>query len=195
MAFADDSFLFHLFILNFDEVHLPRLSPIEIANLLDRYGDALSLYARQFTSAHDDCVQEAFVKLAAIESPDNPVAWLYRVVRNQSLNTERSHRRRVWHESSKARSVPSFELPEAALEQQDEQRRLLEMLDQLSDDHRELIVLRIWSCLTWEQIGSLTESPPSSAHRKYSVALERLKLLMSDASLKRTNQLVNQNEK
>ncbi len=174
---------------------MPRLSPIGIANLLDRYGDALSLYARQFTSAHDDCVQEAFVKLAAVESPVNPVAWLYRVVRNQSLNTERSNQRRARHESSAARAEPSFVLPETAMEQREEQRRLLEMLDQLADDHRELIVLRIWSSLTWEQIGSITETPPSSAHRKYSVALECLKSLMSDESSKRTNQQVNQYEK
>ena len=67
----------------------------QLAELLDRHAAALALYAAQWTSAADDCVQEALVELARQASgPDNPVAWLYRVVRNRALNAARSARRR-----------------------------------------------------------------------------------------------------
>ena len=61
-----------------------------LARLIDETASALVLYARQWTSAPEDVVQEAFVKLAALTSrPDQPVAWLYRVVRNAALTAAR----------------------------------------------------------------------------------------------------------
>ena len=70
-----------------------------IAEMLNRHGAALELYAAQWTNAAGDCVQEALVELAGLAvKPENPKAWLYRVVRNRALNTARSARRRAGHE-------------------------------------------------------------------------------------------------
>lgn len=161
------------------EVILNRLSPIELSELLSKHANALSLYARQFTEDYDDCVQEAFVELAIGERPDQPAAWLFRVVRNKSLNAARAVKRRSHHEASASRQESRFEPPEQTLEDREQQLALLECLDRLPGDHRELVVMRIWGGLTWQQIGELMQLPPSSAHRQYSLALEVLKSMLT----------------
>ncbi|MEL7497281.1 MAG: sigma-70 family RNA polymerase sigma factor [Planctomycetota bacterium] len=148
--------------------------------MVRRYCNPLSVYARQWTEAFDDCVQDAFIELATADRPDNPVSWLFRVVRNKALNSSRSQRRRDRHESNAALyRTDSFKGPFDQLQQHEEQAHLIHSLDRLSNDDRELVVLRIWSGLTWKEIGELTSQPPSTAHRRYSVALEQLKKLMT----------------
>ncbi|TWT39116.1 RNA polymerase sigma factor [Blastopirellula retiformator] len=62
----------------------------EIGQLLDRYTEALTLYARQLCPDPEDAVQCAFVKLTRQSSPPtNCAAWLYRVVRNEALTQSR----------------------------------------------------------------------------------------------------------
>ena len=72
-----------------------RIEANELGSLLDEYSRSLSLYASNWTKSGEDCVQEAFVELAAqIDRPDNPVAWLFKVVRNRAINLQRSDQRR-----------------------------------------------------------------------------------------------------
>jgi DNA-directed RNA polymerase specialized sigma24 family protein len=53
----------------------------QLADLLDAHSPALMLLARQYVSAPEDAVQEAFVKLSALTLPPDDVrAWLFRVV-------------------------------------------------------------------------------------------------------------------
>ena len=61
-----------------------------LGGLVDRYAAALELYARQWCHAPEDVVQEAFLKLVAQRPPpDQPAAWLFKVVRNGAV-TQRS---------------------------------------------------------------------------------------------------------
>ena len=142
----------------------------QICRLLNQHAAALQLYARQWSSSPEDCVQEAFVKLAAqTEMPDKPVAWLYRVVRNGALNWARTESRRSEREKAAAEIKRSqFESePNKALEQLE----LAAAIEDLPAADRELIVLRVWSELTWQQIAELTNQSSSSAHRNYVQAL------------------------
>ena len=155
-----------------------RLRSDELAALLDQHQRALSMYARQWTNDPDDCVQEAFVRLAAVARPDNPAAWLFQVVRRRAINASRSQRRRSERESSVARSVDENSTPEFTLQQEEEFQSLQKSLQLLSTSQRELIVLRIWSELTWAQISEITQTPLSSAHREFNEAIERLRAIM-----------------
>ena len=66
-----------------------------LGELLDRHGAALVLFARQFCASPEDVVQESFVQLARQgTAPDQPVAWLYRVVRNGAISAARGEQRR-----------------------------------------------------------------------------------------------------
>jgi RNA polymerase sigma-70 factor (ECF subfamily) len=71
------------------------MSPRQLGDLIDLHGPALVLYARQCCSVPEDVVQDAFVRLIGQRhAPDDPVAWLYRVVRNGAFDSAKTERRR-----------------------------------------------------------------------------------------------------
>ena len=148
-----------------------------IAKLLRQHAEALHRYAAQWTVFPDDCVQEAFVKLAGqTELPDSLVAWLYRVVKNTAINRAKSERRRSKYEQQAAEKLAADRQPDSHQSFQiDEQKSLEAVLDGLSAGERELVVLRIWSELTWKEIGDLTDQSSSSAQRCYVAVLKKLK--------------------
>jgi DNA-directed RNA polymerase specialized sigma24 family protein len=62
---------------------MPVIGPEQLGRFFDEHARALTLYARQWSDAPEDVVQDAFVSLARQWSvPDRVVPWLYRVVRN-----------------------------------------------------------------------------------------------------------------
>ena len=129
-----------------------QISPERLASLLDQHARALEIYASQWCRSPEDCVQEAFVSLAArIPAPDCSVAWLYRAVRNQAINAARSAKRRTDHErlrSEIASNVAAGSDPSQTVTRRDSEQKLLRSLESLSNDSRETVVLRIWSGLT-----------------------------------------------
>src|SRR5438552_13831220 len=85
------------------------VAPEQLGRLVDAHAAALVLYARQWCAAPEDVVQEAFVKLLAQKHPPaQPVAWLYRVVRNGAVSAARSARRRQRHEAAVAERTPPW---------------------------------------------------------------------------------------
>lgn len=146
-----------------------------IAEYFERHAAALEFYASQWTQAAADCVQEAYLEFARLpELPPDPAAWLFRVVRNRALNAARAARRRTVHEQTAAeRNTASRHVPSPA-----ESAALLDLLGTLQDDQRELVILRIWGQLTWEEIAAITHGSRSSVHRHFLAALEELKQKM-----------------
>lgn len=144
-----------------------------IAELVDRHAARLELYASQWTAAAADCVQDALVELARQpEAPEHVVAWMYRVVRNRALNSARGERRRQFHEGIAARLAEDRSGVELTAENR---LSLPEALAALPAADRELVVLRVWSDLTWQQIAELVGTSSSTAKRHYTAALEKLK--------------------
>jgi RNA polymerase sigma factor (sigma-70 family) len=143
-----------------------------IAEMFDRHARALALFARQWTPAADDCVQEALVELARQpQAPDNPPAWLYRVVRNRALNAARGARRRAIHEqASLERSRPRDGKADNA-----QQIELEDLLETLPPEDREIVVLRIWGQLAWREIAEVTGGSTSGCQRSYVQSLAQLR--------------------
>jgi RNA polymerase sigma-70 factor (ECF subfamily) len=144
-----------------------------IAEMFQRHAPALALYARQWTPSADDCVQEALVELARQPvAPDNPPAWLYRVVRNRAMNAARASRRRTAHEQAAAadrtRLNRSPADPAEAVDLED-------LLSQLEPSAREIVVLRVWGGLAWQEIAQVVGGSKSGAQRHYVQALEQLR--------------------
>ena len=159
-------------------------SPVDaclLAELLEKHCAALELYASQWTFAADDCVQEAFIELARQpEAPNNLVAWLYRVVRNRALNAARSTNRRKRYEKQAAQAFT--ERLKSRLDKTDA-FLVVSALESLPSELRELVVLRIWSELTWEEIAELSGLSSSSAQRRYVAALERMRVNLEPSCL------------
>jgi RNA polymerase sigma-70 factor (ECF subfamily) len=135
----------------------------------------LVLFAKQWKhSPAEDIVQEAFLKLMKQKVfPDNPVAWLYATVRNQSNNEHRSHHRRKRRELEVQTSKGLFEVPET--EQKEEIEQLIRKLESLDLEYREVIVAKIWGGLTLEEIAEMTGTSRSAVHRKWQEGLRRMR--------------------
>ena len=128
------------------------------------------MYARQWTAAPEDVVQEAFVKLSQQKAtPERVVAWLYRVVRNEAISRARAEQRRKKHESIAAtRSwfVVADDTDGAAV---------TSALESLPAEEREMIVLHLWGGLTFAEIAAIVGSSASSVHRGYVAGIQRLR--------------------
>lgn len=77
-----------------------HLSPGEIESLYERHGGALAAYACTFVNdfaAAEDVVHQVFLKLLGNQTmtPDQPIAYLYRAVRNTALNAQRIAKREI----------------------------------------------------------------------------------------------------
>jgi len=150
----------------------------QLGRLLDEHGPALALYAAQWTDAADDCVQEALVELARQrQSPEHVLAWLYRVVKHRALNVARGDRRRRERESrAMGERFPASEQP-ATLDREDT-IAATDALIQLEPRDRELIVMRIWGGLSYDEIGTALNISTATAHRQYERALTRLRSIL-----------------
>jgi RNA polymerase sigma-70 factor (ECF subfamily) len=150
----------------------------QLGRLVDRHAAALELYARQWCSAPADVVQEAFLKLVvASPAPRDPVAWLFRVVRNRSINASVADRRRLKHESAASVEAPVWfepNAPSASATVIDPESAAAE-LQALPIQEREVIVARVWGGLTFEQIAALAGCSSSTAHRLYESGLSALR--------------------
>jgi RNA polymerase sigma factor (sigma-70 family) len=158
---------------------MPSLAPEQLATILRTQGGPLRLYALGFltglvSSPADDVVQEAFIKLARqTPVPNDPTAWLYRVVRHAALSARRGAVRRRKHETEAAGERGAWFQPAA-----DSRLDALEAaaaLERLEESLRETVVAHLWGGLTFEQIGALTGTSSSTAHRRYEEGLRELR--------------------
>jgi RNA polymerase sigma-70 factor (ECF subfamily) len=158
---------------------MQAVDQVALSQLLDEQGAALVLYAQQWCGAPEDVVQEAFIRLMRQRpAPANAVGWLYRVVRNGAISASRAQSRRVRHESAAGSTRPAWFKP--ADEESPEVAAAVAALESLPVDQREVIVLRLWSGLSFEEMAVLIGKSTSTAHRRYETALSALREIWSE---------------
>ncbi|MHB8863241.1 MAG: RNA polymerase sigma factor [Pirellulaceae bacterium] len=155
-----------------------RLSYEDMAAIVDAHADALLLFARQWSNASAaDVVQEAFLQLVrhvkANDPPENVVAWLYRVVRNELTTQHQGRRCARVREKRVASERPEWFEP--SLDTRLDAVQAAEQLETLPIEQRETVVARIWGRLSFEEIADLTKTSRSTAHRRYLSAIETLR--------------------
>lgn len=150
------------------------LTPESVTRLWDEHRSALVLYARQWCNTPEDVVQEAFLLLVRqAVAPENPVNWLYRVVRNRAMNAARSRGRQSRRETAAAsRGEPWFTSAEG---DRLDAAAATDALRQLPVEHREVIVARVWGGLSFDEIARLTEMSLSKVYRSYQRGLAALR--------------------
>jgi RNA polymerase sigma-70 factor (ECF subfamily) len=137
----------------------------------------LVLFARQWTRSPadaEDIVQEAFVKFWRREHNIDNRALLYATVRSIALDFIRRDARRARREADAALesdpvSAPQFDFAD------DSQRALAVALDLLPAEQREVLVMKIWSELTFADIGTALGISQNTAASRYRYALAALK--------------------
>lgn len=151
------------------------------------YGPKLLLCARQWTrSAADaeDVVQEGFVRYWRHQRQlgGEPLPLLITSVRRAAIDLARRDSRRLAREQQAEGDadgvVPVFETPLAG----DERREAIEAaLRRLPAEQRDVLVLKIWGELTFDQIAAQLDLPPNTAASRYRYALAALRKEMSPA--------------
>jgi RNA polymerase sigma-70 factor (ECF subfamily) len=150
------------------------MGPDQFGQLVDRHAAALALYARQWCSAPEDVVQDAFLKLVRQAVPPiKVVPWLFKVVRNGAISMARSEKRRRRYETAAAEELPPwFESAEGTgLDGE----TVTAALQHLTPEEHETITLHLWGGLTFEEIAQVAECSSSTAHRWYAAGLESLR--------------------
>lgn len=152
--------------------------------MLHRCGDGLFLYARQLCRNDADAadvVQEAFLRVwrkhasNGVTEPDLP-ALCYAAVRYTVLDRQRQaarrHRREITAGESWYDQPPLFESP---LEQTEERARIEAAIHQLPVEQREVLTLKIWGELTFQQIATVMDKSPNTIASRYRLALAALR--------------------
>lgn len=146
----------------------------ELASVWNQYSTKLLLVARAVGEPAEDAVQEAFLKLASqYKMPEDPMAWLVVVVRNQLLTWNRTGTRRRNHLIAKSSQQAWFAESDSSI--QIDSTIVSERLQTLEPLNRQIVVMHLWGELSFEQIGLVMNSPRSTVHRKYREAITRLR--------------------
>lgn len=156
---------------------LTRLSDLITARFA-----GLVLYARQFVDGDiaDDVVQTALVALLSQrKAPAEPVAWMYRAVRNAAIDAARAKARRRRREQSVAADRSGWFEP--SMGQAMDAASAEAALRRLPADFREVVVLRLWGDLRFADIADILNVSVSTAHSRYTTALEQVKHLMGSS--------------
>ncbi|MEY3392581.1 MAG: polymerase sigma factor SigW [Verrucomicrobiota bacterium] len=142
------------------------------------HGARLRLIARQWTRSEadaDDVLQEAFVRFWKHQRhlPGNPNALVVTSIRRAALDLLRRADRRAAREKivgEEADTVAWFE-PEA----DPRLAALAASLQRLPDEQREVVVLKAWGDLTFEEIGDQLSISPNTAASRWRYAMEALR--------------------
>jgi RNA polymerase sigma-70 factor (ECF subfamily) len=145
----------------------------QIADLIAGHAAALALFARQWCDSPEDAVQDAFCKLVRQPAPpDDPVAWLFRVVRTTAIDRGKADRRRARREAASAR--PERWFAEREVEGLDAEAAVA-ALESLPAELREVIVARLWGGMTLEQVANVAGCSLTTAHRRFEAGIAALR--------------------
>lgn len=155
-----------------------------IVELFDQHGESLLKYltARVGVTNARDVLQNIFTRLfryhKKLAKANNLTAYIFRTARNEAIRFQQQPENR---ESAKASSLDSANdlmdksvSPASSLENEESVQLLLSNLDDVS---REIVQLKIFSGLTFKEVGEIVGLPEQTAATKYRRAIEKLKQL------------------
>lgn len=137
----------------------------------------LVLFARQWVRSQadaEDVVQEAFVRFWRRDHNIDNRPLLYAAVRSAALDLIRRDGRRARRENEVVSGMAQFSDPQFETID-DSQGVLATSIDRLPHEQREVLVMKIWSELTFAEIADALEISPNTAASRYRYALAALK--------------------
>jgi RNA polymerase sigma-70 factor, ECF subfamily len=147
----------------------------------------LILYGRALGLSHseaEDVLQETFVALMARgQPPEVPEHYCVRTFRNRVLNYRRSLWRRL------TRELESQRWFERSPDESPAERAAMRALARLSQEQREVIVLKIWHEHTFDEIGELLGVSPNTAAGRYRYGLQKLRAHLKGSSYERDERI------
>lgn len=139
----------------------------------------LALSVVRESAAAEDAVHEAFARMA--KQRDRPkgdaLAYLYKAVRNAAIDqTRRRQARPIPTDNIASLFVTANEDdPGRRAETSETQTMLMQAIDNLPDDVREVVVMRSFGGLTLKQVAEATGRPLTTVSSQYQRALAKLR--------------------
>jgi RNA polymerase sigma-70 factor, ECF subfamily len=148
-----------------------RLDRDSVRQLYEQHARGLLAYACSFVTSFataEDVLHQVFERLLRgdLAISGAPVSYLYRAVRNASLNKIRDRSPEVDFDEGWLNSPPGLE--STALE-------LQSALRELPDQQREVIILHVWAQMSFEEVAAALEIPPNTAASRYRYGLSKLR--------------------
>jgi RNA polymerase sigma-70 factor (ECF subfamily) len=155
-------------------------NPDDWSAWLEQHGAGMLLVARQSLPSHadaEDVVQEGFLRFwQSRHRAQDPVAYLFTCVRHCTLDFHRGRLRRHDRERAAARPEHADDFFSVAPQERERAARIEQALRQLPPSQREILVLKLWSRLSFAQIAAALEISPNTAASRYRYALEKLRV-------------------
>ncbi|MEP3482361.1 MAG: sigma-70 family RNA polymerase sigma factor [Fuerstiella sp.] len=157
----------------------------ELENLYRTHRQGLFSFALSLTGCRqqaEDAVHAAFAKLCASmpDQIDDLKSYVFACVRNAALDALRTDRRTSDIQNSLFEDTPTDSAihkttnPENELNNHERNERLGNAVDQLGSNEREVVVMKIYSGLTFDEIGRVLEQPAKTVATRYRRALLKL---------------------
>jgi RNA polymerase sigma-70 factor, ECF subfamily len=147
----------------------------EVRRLYEVHGRALLAYACAFLhdpSEAEDVLHQVFLQLLRDGGTEiSSAGYLFRAVRNRVLNHLRRRSREVALDVALDGRVPWLESPSGSTETA---LALQSALTTLPTEQREVIVLRVWGQLTFEEVADVVGVSPNTAASRYRYGLAKL---------------------
>ncbi len=153
-----------------------------IGAVVEQYEGALVRYATQITGDLErgrDVVQDTFLRLCKQDRQqlDGHLAeWLYTVCRNRALDVRRKENRMRTITDQQAAEQPSREVRQAtAAEQRETADRVLEFVERLSKNQREVVRLKFQNGLSYKEIAAVTQLSVGNVGYLIHTAIKKLR--------------------
>ncbi len=137
-------------------------------------------------SLAQDVMQETFLRLyenrERLMKTSSFKAWLFTIARNQCLNQLRRMPRHVPLDETTARGLALTDAPLHRMEKSEQIEMVSRFLAQLKPDYREVIVLREYQNLSYEEIAAVTRSTLSAVKSRLFKARRKLASFLEAAA-------------
>ena len=152
-----------------------------LAYLYDRFAGMLFRHAAMILAdraAAADAVHNVFLRLAKAGSSDDvvPLAYLRRAVRNECYSAMRTRRRDI----VVAVDAALLESVEGVDDRPAERLALEQALQRLPAEQREVVHLKVWEGMTFQEIADLTGDSLNTAASRYRYATDKLRNILAE---------------
>lgn len=153
-----------------------------LEQIYDAHADAL--YAFLLNCCRDeplvqDALQEVFLKLARnpflLETARDTRAFILRTGHNALRDLTRRNSTRTNYEQRHLEQIPTLLLPIFPGEENDFRLAVETCLQDLPEEQRAVLHLKLWEDLTFAQIGETLDISPHTAASRYRYALDKLR--------------------
>lgn len=129
-----------------------------------------------------DVTQETFLRI--YENRDRLLksssfkSWLFTIARNQCLNSLRRSKRHTAFDVNLESSLPAMETPYSKMEKNEQVCFVTQFIQSLKPEYREVLILREYQNLTYEEIAAVTRSSISAVKSRLFKARRKLGKVM-----------------